>query len=337
MPGNPVSVRDVAERAGVALGTVSNVLNHPDKVAERTRERVHRAIDELGFVRNDAARQLRNGRSRSIGMITLDASNPFFAEMTTAAEDAATARGLAVLHGNSRHDTDREIAYLQLFEEQRTLGVIVSPVGDEVLERLETLRRRGVPVIIVEQDAGGEDFSSVSVDNVEGGRLAVAHLIEQGCRRLLVAGGPQHIRQSVDRVTGARLAADEAGIGLEVDETGRLDVAQGVALAARLVAMPAAERPDGVFCVNDLIAIGLLRALAVDGRVRVPDDVAVIGFDDIDFAAAAAIPLSSVRQPARLIGESAVALLAAEVDGERGHRHIVYPPELVVRDSTRRA
>lgn len=333
---SPVSVRDVAERAGVALGTVSNVLNHPAKVAEGTRERVQRAIDELGFVRNDAARQLRNGRSRSIGMITLDASNPFFAGMTTAAEDAAAARGLAILHGNSRHDADREISYLQLFEEQRTLGVIVSPIGDEVLDRLQTLRRRGVPVIIVEQDAGGEEFSSVSVDNVEGGRLAVAHLIEQGCRRILVAAGPQHIRQSVDRVAGARQAAEHAGVSLEVDETGRLDVAQGIDLAARLVEQDPASRPDGIFCVNDLIAIGLLRALVVDGGIRVPEDVAVVGFDDIDFAAAAAIPLSSVRQPAHLIGASAVELLAAEVDGERTHRHIVYPPELVVRASSQR-
>ncbi|SMG50100.1 transcriptional regulator, LacI family, partial [Plantibacter flavus] len=142
------SVKDVAARAGVSVGTVSNVLNRPEKVSPVTVDRVHAAIDELGFVRNDAARQLRAGRSRSVGLVVLDVGNPFFTDVARGAEDRADAEGWSVLLGNSDESIDRERAYLDLFEEQRVAGVLITPLGDD-LTRLSRLRDRGTPTVLV--------------------------------------------------------------------------------------------------------------------------------------------------------------------------------------------
>ena len=331
-----VSVREVAAAASVSVGTVSNVLNRPDKVAPATVERVLAAIDDLGFVRNDAARQLRAGRSRSIGLVVLDVRNPFFTEVARGAEDRADADGLTVLLGNSDEDAARENAYVASFEEQRVHGVLVSPIGDD-LGRLRRLRERGVPVVLVDRVAPDGSLSSVSVDDVAGGRLAAAHLLGLGRRKLAFIGGPPGIRQVADRIEGAGLAVgDVPEASLEVISTVALTVLEGRAAGMALLARSSADRPDAVFAANDLLAVGLLQALVMHGELRVPQDIALIGYDDIDFAAAAVVPLSSIRQPAALIGHTAVDLLLREAAGVEGlsPEHIVFQPELIVRAST---
>lgn len=331
-----VSVRDVAAAASVSVGTVSNVLNHPEKVSPATVARVSRAIEQLGFVRNDAARQLRAGRSRSIALIVLDAGNPFFAEVARGAEDRAAESGMSVLLGNSADRADREDAYIDLFREQRVNGVLVTPVGAD-LDRLDRLRSGGVPVVLVDQEDTRRPFPSVSVDDVEGGYLAVSHLLATGRRRIAFVGGPRSIRQVADRLEGARRAVAEAdGAALEVIETAALSVLQGREAGELLRARPVAERPDGVFAANDLLAVGALQAFTLMSDVRVPRDIALIGYDDIDFASATVVPLSSVRQPAHLIGYTAVDLLLKELDDPGGahERTVRFRPELVVREST---
>ncbi|RNB51932.1 LacI family transcriptional regulator [Agromyces tardus] len=332
-----VSVREVAAAASVSVGTVSNVLNRPDKVAPATVARVLAAIEELGFVRNDAARQLRAGRSRSIGLVVLDVRNPFFTEVARGAEDRAAEDGMTILLGNSDENVDREHAYLDLFEEQRVHGVLISPLGDD-LPRLERLRRRGTPVVLVDRESEDRSISSVSVDDVVGGSLAVRHLIETGRRRIAFVGGPTSIRQVADRLEGARRAVAEAsGVTLEVVDTESLTVLQGRAAGEAIRQRPASELPDAIFAANDLLAVGVLQALIMLGSVRVPEDIALIGYDDIDFAAAAVVPLSSIRQPATLIGSTAVDLLLREADAGDGFtpEQVEFQPELVVRDSTR--
>lgn len=331
-----VSVRDVAAAASVSIGTVSNVLNHPGKVAPATVDRVLRAIDELGFVRNDAARQLRAGRSRSIGLVVLDVGNPFFAEVVRGAESRAGEAGLSVLVGNSDEDAAREDAYLELFREQRVNGVLITPASDD-LPKLQRLHDAGLPVVLVDYEAPESSLRSVSVDDVEGGYLAASHLTAIGRRRLAYLGGPSSIRQVRDRLEGARRAvADCPGATLEVIPASALTVPQGRAAGDLLVARSARDRPDGVFAANDLLALGVLQSLSLAPDCRVPEDIALIGYDDIDFAAAAVVPLSSVRQPAAAIGHTAVDLLLrgpGEPDGV-GERHVRFRPELVVRGST---
>lgn len=333
-----ISVKEVAALAGVSVGTVSNVLNRPDKVASDTVARVQAAIDELGFVRNDAARQLRAGRSRSIGLIVLDVANPFFTDLARGAEDRASEDHLAVLLGNSDENTEREIAYLDLFEEQRVHGVLISPHGD-VAARLDRLRQRGTAAVLVDRGSEDTSFSSVAVDDVAGGDIAVSHLIDTGRRRIAFVGGPSSIRQVQDRLAGAeRAVARHPEATLEICATDSLTVLQGRAVGAQLRDRAAADRPDAVFAANDLLAMGVLQALNMGPARLVPEDIALIGYDDIGFASAAVVPLSSVRQPSTLIGYTAVDLLLREAAGgpDFEHEQIVFQPELVVRESTRR-
>jgi LacI family transcriptional regulator len=325
-----ISVRDVAERAGVSVGTVSNVLNNPDKVSPATAERVQAAITELGFVRNDAARQLRAGHSRSIGMIVLDVRNPFFTDVARGAEASAAEAHLSILLANSDERPEREAGYLDLFEEQRVRGILITPVGD-VLPRLEQLRSRGIPCVLVDRLARSEGFSSVSVDDEAGGAMAMTHLADTGRRHVVFVGGPFTLDQVRDREAGARRVARERGVRLDVVESANLSAAEGVQ-AGRMLA-DAEERPDAVFAANDVVALGLLQGLIQSG-LRVPEDVAIVGYDDIDFAASATVPITSIGQPRDRIGSEAVELLLAEADGTAEPRQIVFGPGLVVRASS---
>lgn len=329
-----MGVKDVAAHAGVAVGTVSNVLNKPERVSDATREKVQQAIDELGFVRNEAARQLRAGLSNCVGLIVLESANPFFSDISQAAEDVASASGVSVLVGNSAQDEEREDAYLRLFEQQRVRGVLVCPIS-AVGPKLAKLRDHGIAAVIVDRDQTDGAFSSVSVDDVAGGQLAVRHLAELGHRRIAYVAGPVRVRQVMDRFEGAeREASRHRGTELEFVHTPTLTIAAGVEAGNAILDRPADQRPTAVFCGNDLLAIGVLQAAAGRG-VRVPEELAIIGYDDIDFAAGAAIPLSSVAQPRQQIGQRAMELLLAEADDPgRTPQRVILQPTLVVRRST---
>lgn len=330
----PVNVRDVAAAAGVSVGTVSNVLNRPDRVSPATVERVQSVIAELGFVRNDAARQLRAGRSRAIGLVVLDTANPFFAEVAKGAESAAEQSGHAVIVGSSSESAEREAGLLGLFEEQRVHGVLLSPVGD-VSSSIRSLRERGIGTVLVDRAGGPDGVSSVSVDDVDGGAQAAAHLVARGCRRIAFLSGPDGLLQVADRWRGARDAvAGSPGVVLERTPAASLDIAGGRRAAEALLARRGRDLPDGLFAGNDLMAIGALQALLAAG-VRVPGEVAIVGYDDIGFASAAAVPLTSMRQPSRRIGETAVRILLEEAaDPALPPRHVEFSPALVAREST---
>lgn len=330
------SVRDVATRAGVSMGTVSNVLNRREKVSPGTIERVEAAIADLEFVRNDAARQLRAGQSRSIGLSVLDIANPFFTDLARGAEERAVESGLSVLVGNSDQDLTRESAHLDLFERQRVFGVLITPLGDQA-QRLDAIRGRGTPIVLVDRRTHNSQISSVAVDDVAGGRLATSHLLDIGRRRIAFVGGPTRIRQVADRLEGADAAVSEVtDASLEVVCRDALTVLEGRAAGEQLLARPPARRPDAVFAANDLLATGLLQAFSILGNVTVPDDIALIGYDDIDFTRASVVPLSSVRQPSHAIGHTAVDLLIREQSegADFQPEQIVFQPELVIRDST---
>ena len=328
----------MAEQAGVSLGTVSNVLNRPDSVSDQTRQRVLAVIERLGYVRSESARQLRAGRSRIIALLVLDMANPFFVEMARGAQQAARAAGLAVMMCNSAADPAEEADYLAMFAEQQVRGVLVTPTGDAADGRLHVLRGRGIPFVYADREQPSAKACSVSVDDVAGGRLAVRHLLTEGHRKVVYLSGPAHLAQSRDRHAGALAAFAEAGLPpdrLTVLEAARFDVTAGREAAARLLGM--ADRPTAVFCANDLLALGVLQALYAAG-LRVPQEMAIVGYDDIDFASAAAVPLTSVRQPAHRIGRTAAELLIAETDegapAAHAHQRIVFQPELVVRASS---
>lgn len=325
-----VGIKDVAERAGVSIATVSNVVNRPHLVAETTRTRVLSVIEELGYVRDESARQLRAGHSRILALLVLDLGNPFFVDIARGAEEAAHDHGLNVISCNSGQRVELETSYLSMLAEQRVRGVLLSPV-DTSGESLAAFRRTGTPYVLVDRKVPESEASSVSVDDVAGGALAMRHLADTGHTRVAFVNGPTILAQCRDREAGVR--SEASGVDLSVLEVDRLDVASGRDAGARLLGI--SPRPTAVFCANDLLALGVLQAM-VGAGVRVPQDMAIVGYDDNEFAAAAAVPLTSVRQPARRIGRTAAELLIAETGEEKadGHHAVVFTPELVVRRST---
>ena len=332
------SVKEVAAEAGVSLGTVSNVLNRPHLVSPATRGRVERAITSLGFVRNDSARQLRAGSSRILAYVMLDAGNPFFTDVAQGVEEAAEEAGLSLFLCNSNQNGARETSYLDLLEQQRVHGVLITPVNPEC-ERLLQLPTRGTPVVMVDRAATGRTHCSVAVDNVFGGDVAATHLIDLGHQRMAFVGGPTSIVQVRDRLKGVEEAMARAGRpedSLIQITTSALTVNEGRSAGERIAGIPARRRPTAAFCANDMLALGLLQQCVSLG-LRVPEDMAIVGYDDIEFAAAAAVPLTSVRQPRRLLGRTATELLLDESTNP-GHEHqqILFTPELVARASTRR-
>ncbi|HTW14792.1 MAG TPA: LacI family DNA-binding transcriptional regulator [Nocardioides sp.] len=330
------SVKDVAATAGVSVGTVSNVLNRPDRVSAATRARVQEAMADLGFVRNESARQLRAGTSRTLAYVMLDIGNPFFTDVARGAESAAESLGLSLVLCSSASTAAREAAHIALLQQQRVQGILVTPVDPDAAV-LRDLRGNGTPVVIVDRTRSDSAFCTVAVDDVLGGRLAVEHLVDRGHTRVAFVGGPLGLGQVADRLRGARDAWAAAGLpreALVVLETTALDVTEGRYAGQRLADLPSRSRPTAAFCANDLLALGLLQH-AVGAGTPVPGRLAIVGYDDIGFAGAAAVPISSVRRPREELGRAAAELLLDEAaDPGHRHRHVLFTPELVARTSS---
>ncbi|WP_156759199.1 LacI family DNA-binding transcriptional regulator [Microbacterium karelineae] len=328
-----IGIRDVAEHAGVSIASVSNALNRPEQVSDRLLQRVRASVDTLGYAPMPAARQLRQGRSGLIGMTVINISNPFFGALIAGAEDAASEAGMRVLAANSDDDAAQERDHLGLFESVQVEGALVAPFSDTHTP-VNRLRGRGIPVVLVDAMDDAGELTSASFDNVAGGRLAAEHLLATGRRRVLFLGARDELAQVRDRRLGARDALAAAGMDLPAERLPRTDPASGLEYGARLAAADPADRPDAIICSNDHLAMGLVRAL-LDGGVRVPEDIAVVGYDDTQLAAVAAVPLTSVRQPAAAMGRRAVELLLGRIRAPRAPRAtVVFAPELTVRAST---
>jgi LacI family transcriptional regulator len=332
-PGT-VGIKQVAQQAGVSPGTVSNVLNRPERVAAATRARVEEAIKDLGFVRNGSASTLRAGQGHTIGLMVLDLGNPFFTEVARGVEDECSERGYAVILSSSAASPEREGRNMLMLAEQRVRGVLITPVDDNA-GRLARLRERGVAAVMLDHIATQPHQCAVAVDDVAGGDMAVAHLLAQGARNVAYVTGPLSIRQCADRRAGARRALLAAGRpeGALRDIVAPTMTPRAGQQAAEWL-LGDGSLPDAIFCANDLLAMGVLRALLLAG-VGVPGDVSLIGYDDIEFAAAAAVPLTSVRQPMYQLGRIATEMLLDECDNPVGHAHqqVMFQPELIVRES----
>lgn len=330
-------VRDVAALAGVSPATVSNALNHPAKVSPTTLARIQSAIDELGYIRNDAARQLRAGTNRAVGMIVLDIANPFFTDVARGVEDVLLDDQRPLILGNSSQEPHRETNYLDLFEQQRMDGVLITPVAN-VLDRLRRLRDRGTSVVLVDRMTRAKEFSSVSIDDKMGGRIATEHLLEIGRRRIAFIGGPANLTQVGNRLSAARAAVDAFGSGeITFVETESMNADAGRIGVEQLLSLPEQQRPDAVFAANDMMALGCLYAFAQAG-VRVPTDVALAGFDDIPLARFVHPSLTTMQVSIADLGDKAATRLLQLMDGNNtegaGDKQTLVPT-LIVRDSSK--
>lgn len=335
MQRGPVSIKDVADRAGVSVGTVSNALNRPEVVAAATRERVLAVIDELGFVRNGSASRLRSTRNTALGLVAVDIGNPFITEIVRAAERAAEELGYMVLLCDSDSLHSRQDRHLRFLEEQRVAGILLTPINPDTLTpRLDALTSIGVNVVLLDEPASQADRCSVAVDEVLGGQIAGQHLLDIGRRRIVFVTVSVRFRPFEDRLVGLQQAlasaADPADISLTVVRLPTLEADAAIHGVDEILS----HNPDAVFCANDVAALGVLRGLMTRG-IDVPGQVAVLGYDDIAFAHLSAVPLSSIRQPATELGATAARLLIEECSGApHEHQHITFRPELVARQST---
>jgi len=332
------SVQDVAALARVSTGTVSNVLNRPDLVNPATAERVRRAIEDLGYVRNASAGQLRSGESRTVGAVVLDLSNPFFSEVVKGIEDRLADDGLVLLLCSSHNSEEKELRQLRVLEEQRVFGLIIMPLSRDMAE-IEALHRRGTRVVLLDREAPRGHFCSVAVDDVRGGELAVAHLLSQGHDRVGFVNGTHAMRQYAERYRGALRAVRSAGLDPQkalIEVIIPALTTEGGEHGVLMLAEQEGGLPPSIFCVNDQVALGVLRALRARG-LSVPDDVSVVGYDDVEFAAMLSTPLTSVRQPMYELGHTATSLLLREaLDSDHRHKRVRFIPELVVRASSQR-
>jgi len=333
-----VSMKDVAQAAGVSLGTVSNVLNRPEIVAEATRSRVQKVIKELGFVVNASAQTLRAGRTKVLGLVVPDIGNPFFTEVARGVDDAAFADGYSVILCNTDEDSAKEDRYLDLLVSQRVAGILITPAR-ESHAAMSRLADRQVAITLLDRSSVGLDACSVAVDDAAGGAMAFDHVYGLGHRDILVLLGPEDIPQVAERKRGIMEAC--AARSGEDAATVRFVVASHMSTAAGASAMlddltVAPRTFTALICANDLLALGAMRSLRAKG-ISVPKDVSVVGYDDIDFAASAQIPLTSIRQPKYQLGYAAAELLIAECDDPTSHAHqrVMFQPQLIARESTK--
>jgi LacI family transcriptional regulator len=302
-------------------------------VAEATRERVRAAIGELGFVRNESARQLRQGRSRTFGVVLENLANPYFTDLARGAEAAMNTDGFDAVWCTSDGSPAKERRCLDFLEEQRVSGLIITPVGLED-ERIAELHDRGLSVVVLDRREY-TGVCSTRVDHVVGGEIAVNHLLGRGHRRLAIVTGPLLQEPIRDRYSGAEAAARAAGLpDRDMATLVHCDMTPtaGKDAARRLLELD--PLPTGVFCTNDLMAIGLVNELQRAG-VKVPQEICVVGYDDIELAGTSVVPLTTVRQPRHELGWTAAELALAESGSSGGHEHrqLVLTPSLVVRES----
>ncbi|PYI39448.1 LacI family transcriptional regulator [Arthrobacter psychrolactophilus] len=330
------SVKDVAALANVSASTVSNYLNRPHLLGEGSRKRVAAAIAELGFVPNESARQLRAGSSKTLALILLDAWLPYFSDLSRGVEDVVRDRGWSLFFSNSNRDIEREMANLDMFEAHRVQGLVIIPQG-LVKDRLEQLQGRGIECVVVGPTEKSDHISAVTFDDIGGGRLAGSHLVDIGRRRLAFLGNPHNVVQSADRLEGLMqaVAASENDTTVMTVTVTNLTIEDGIEAAEQILSMSESERPDAIFAANDMVAIGALNVFLRAG-IRVPEDIAIVGYDDVPHARQAAVTLTTIRQPAYEMGRAAGQQLLEQIErpGSREVQQRVFGAQLVQREST---
>ncbi|HZW03831.1 MAG TPA: LacI family DNA-binding transcriptional regulator [Anaerolineaceae bacterium] len=327
------TITEVARKAGVSPTTVSHVLNDTRFVSEGVRTRVQAAMSELGYQPNALARSLRRGETQTIGLVLPDSANLFFAEIGRAIEDAAFRHGYSVVLCNTEGDSARERVYTDVLSKKQVDGMVFVATGEEdgVANALEHSR---LPLILVDRELQIQNADAVLTDNFQGGWLAAQHLLAQGHTALACISGPSRVNPSAERVTGFCEALRAAGLPVEPDRICRGDFHPESGYQNALELLRAPQRPTALFVCNDLMAIGVLRAAAELG-LRVPADLSVIGFDDIELAEYTLPPLTTIAQPKQQVGQLAIDLLLERI-GEPAlpARRVVLPVELIARHST---
>lgn len=326
------TLRDVAERAGVSTGTVSNVLNHPQKVSEATIDRVRNAIDELGFVRNANASTLAAGRSRNLGLVVIDLGNSFFVDVARGAQRVARGSGFHLLLAGSDDDHALQASHVDYFDEARAAGLLLAPMqnSDDQLRRMREHQR---PVVLLNYDSDATDRCCVVIDNEQVGYLTAKHLVSRGRQRILFAAGDTRFQPIRLRRAGVHRALAETP-SVQLIEVASESLEKEAGADVVRTALQRGVDFDAVLGVTDLLAVGAIAALVEHG-IDVPGSVDVVGSDHNSAAWGDDISLTTATMRGVEIGEEAMRLLLEELDDpDHEHRRVVLEPSLVHRSSS---
>ena len=324
-----VSIKDIAKAAGVSPSTVSRALSDHPRISDETKERIRRLAQEMGYTPSLLARSLVMQDTATVGVVITMTADPFLAHLVTSIEEVAQEQGYSVLMSSSYLDPNRELEVVGAFHGRRTSGIIV--IGSQVDTGYLQLRDR-FPLPVVLTNCRTYPYS-VSTDNASGAQWAVEHLAQLGHRRIAYIANRRSHRSNSDRLASYqqvlavnRIPVDE---DLIVEGDGTL---QGGSAAARIL-LSRTQPPTAVFCFNDMTAIGVLSGLQ-QARIRVPEEMSVVGFDDVEFAAHCYPRLTTVRQPTDLMGQRLIRMLLALIQGQEDMGPEIMPAELVIREST---
>jgi len=326
------TVRDVAARAGVSIATVSRVLAGVAGAGPEVRERVRSAVETLHYKPDLSARGLRARQRKLIGLVLPDLQNPFFTGMVHGVEDVLCDAGYTLLLGHSDGRVERERRHLDVFHGEGVAGLVIVPSNSPEADYSD-LSSMGLPIVAIDRAPRGLDVDLVKTDNVGGARNAMRHLISLGYKQLALINGPQGLDVSVERLEGARQACAALGIQPEALQVLHSDFHQEGGYQAMKTLLSGGRVPRAVLVANNLMTLGALQALH-EGRVRIPEDVAIVCFDDMPWSTSLWPPLSAVAQPAEELGRTAAGLLLERlVTPDRVSRQVILRNQLMVRAS----
>lgn len=330
---NAPTMRDVAEVAGVSVQTVSAVVNNKSEISSETRQRVLEVIEELGYRRGSIARSLRTGKTNTIALVVSDIANPSFSTMASAAEDYAHYNGYNLEVYNTHDDIKREVRYIQRAIERWIDGMLFVSAEDRMTS-LEKLQSAGIPTVAVDRIPESYTGPSVTLDNEKAGRIAAEHLLDLGHMIIGHISGPQHLRLARERKRGFHKAIEARGLVpiQSIHAQNNWDCESGY--QTMLSILERDPRPTAIFCANDRMAIGAMQAIG-EGGMNVPDDISVIGLDDIEVAAFITPPITTVKQSFSGMAEIGMQLLLQLLEGqELTKKQVLLDPKLIIRKST---
>jgi len=332
-PDRRPTINDIAKRVGLSKASVSRALNGKQDVDPETRKRVLKVAAQVGYVPSASARALRIGRSNCLGLLVPTLTWPWILEVLRGVAEEIERSGYSLILYTTSGGEDSEREFMsQVVPAGAVDGLaLVIPLG--MLEYIERLAKGGLPIVVVDDRGHYPDLPTVATTNIEGGRSATRHLIDQGRRRIAMLNGPHDFGCNRDRLEGYKSALQKAGLQFDPQLVVDSDFKESGGASAMTTLLAADPKLDGVFVANDVMAFGAMRALRKAGR-RVPDDVAVVGFDDIPASAMTHPPLSTVRQPLYEMGRTAASMVMAAVRGEPITKRIELPTSLVVRESS---
>ena len=328
-----VTIKDIAQIAGVSPSTVSRALNDSPLIREETKARIREIAAALGYERNELARGLVKGASGALGLLVPDITNPFFAEITKGVEEVARERGFGVVLCTTENEPARENEYIKLLRRKRVDGLVIATVTLDDPHLLE-LERFRIPFVLVSRLAEKVEAPFVVVDDRKGGRLAVEHLVNLGHKKIGFIGGPANVHSSLERMQAYREVLAERGLPFRRSWATFASFTQEAGRIVGKTMLSGKDRPTAIFAANDLIALGVMEA-AEELRLRIPEDLSLVGFNNIAYAALPRIQLTTVAQPMREMGRIAAEFVVEVLEGKREPRlSLKLEPTLIIRRTT---